>query len=426
MHRIDSRSKVHSRKGSLSLWFLISGFVILAGVALALNRFWMETAQQELTKAAEAAALGGARRLADDEIFMEDFSFEARSQLARNSAATIASNNIAAGSPVVIDPSPGGDIRLGVKVDDPKTNETLFVETDFNPSTVQVFVHRDRSRSNPVATILSVFLGQNSMNISTSAKATIDNRITGLKPLEGIHVPAVPMALLSKDPAGKRMDTWMYQIELRQGTDQFGYDSQEKTVVTRPDGIPEMVVNLKQDDSPGVEANLHLIDFRSGWDESRFRHQLQNGLTVEDFLDIPDGLQLSPASPVAFPASKFLSPTIASEIQEITGKRRIFFLYEQYEEPTGSSSQTGTVHCTGFVAARIMEIRQLLDQSWQLTIQPTVITTKTAQLFKEGSGQPSPTQTQSSASGTSQISGSSDRSDTVPRNRYIYKLHLTK
>ncbi len=101
------------RRGFTTPAVAIALLVVMAGLALVLDRLWLDTADLELTTAAEAAALAAASELANDDLLKLNAVPELRFERARAAAAWIASQNLVAGSPVVLNTDPEGYIRLG-------------------------------------------------------------------------------------------------------------------------------------------------------------------------------------------------------------------------------------------------------------------------------------------------------------------------
>src|SRR5262245_51018624 len=86
------------RRGFTTPAVAIALLIAMCGLALILDRLWLDAADLELTTAAEAAALGAASALANDDLLRINADPELRQDDARNAAAWIASQNTVAGS----------------------------------------------------------------------------------------------------------------------------------------------------------------------------------------------------------------------------------------------------------------------------------------------------------------------------------------
>ena len=164
---------------------MMSLLVIVGGVAIALDRLWLDSAQTELEAAVEAAALRGGQLLASDDLLRLDSDIESRLEHARREAGRIAGENLLAGKPVELDLSPEGDIRFGRLVRRERTREDVFIETTDRPTSVVVRGLHSRSRNNPVATFLNSVSDNEGADVSALSAAipgrSASSRILGLR-----------------------------------------------------------------------------------------------------------------------------------------------------------------------------------------------------------------------------------------------------
>ena len=124
-HRQTAREVNSKRRGSMALAAMMSLLVIIGGVAIALDRLWLDSAKTELEAAVEAAALRGGQFLASDDLLRLESDIDARLELARREAGNIANQNLIAGDPVELDITPEGDIRFGRLVHRDRTEEDV-------------------------------------------------------------------------------------------------------------------------------------------------------------------------------------------------------------------------------------------------------------------------------------------------------------
>ncbi|REJ73349.1 MAG: hypothetical protein DWQ29_19035 [Planctomycetota bacterium] len=397
---------IHNRQGPRPGYLLpaiaVALLVVGLAVALVLDRLWIDAAQLELRTAAEAAALAGASRLVDDGILTETFDASGRAQIARDTAAAVAGRNFAAGNPVTLDASLGGDVLVGrIALDD--TGREVFLETESSPTTVLVFAGRTRGRSNPVALFFKGLTGQFTADVVSPAEATIDGRVVGVASLPGGAVPAVPLAILNNDPLGERTDTWRRQIEERSGGDRYSFDAAAGVVREQPDGIPEIVLhsaprNATADEE--TEANCHVIDVGTGLVASRIAEQCRSGF-LEGHLGGFGGQLRFDDGAVPFRCDSQANSSAAHALRAIIGQPRICLLYDSIE-PSSSWKQT-RVWATRLAAGRILDVSTDEDGGFQIVFQPTCVTTRAAILREDLSEGP-----------------------IVSPDIYVYKLHLTQ
>lgn len=414
--RLLSMPQPHSgsqRRGFTTPAVAIALLVCMAGLALVLDRLWLDTADLELTTAAEAAALAAASELANDDTLKLAPVPELRFERARASAAWIASQNVVAGSPVILNTDPEGDIRLGRLKEDSQTGQIQFSETDQNPTTAVVTALRTRQNSNPISLFVAGVTGYAQGDVATRVEASVDNRIYGVRPQPGTPVPALPLAIWWRDPAGVRPDTWENQIDLRLGTDLYGYDSVDHVVSSGSDGIPEIVLRSQAQGSQASNTNVLVVDVGAGLNDATLQRQFASGWAVDDLESLGGQLSASTAVPAVLNASPTLPAADRDSLNSLIGQPRICLLYSATTSSNNGSSIQAT--CMQLVAVRIMAVREQNDGSCEVVVQPCVVKTRTALL-----NETSPYSTDAV------ILGNPTKSVTTsPGNPYIYKLQLT-
>lgn len=412
-HRQTAREPNSKRRGSMALAAMLSLLVIVGGVAIALDRLWLESAQTELEAAVEAAALRGGQLLASDDLLRVDSDIEARLEHARLEAGRIAEENLLAGQPVELDFSPEGDIRFGRLVRRERTNEDVFIETNDRPTSVVVRGLHSRSRNNPVATLLNSVSDNEGADVSALSEATIDNRIVGFQPVTGAPIPALPLAILREAEEGDSRESWMTQIEDRQGADLYGYDEQTGLTTDGPDGIPEIRLRSAIRRGDPKKANVHLFDVTGVSTDEELLFHMQNGWRDEDLPRNLNELRFDENSSHDFETISGIHGVAPRVLEELIGQCRILFLYDEFL-PTGRSG-AGRLQVTQAVAGRVLSVEVLDDDGCELIIQPGVMTTRTALLASSDN---------ESRSGRRKNRNREDRSKQLA-NRYIYKLQIT-
>ena len=412
-HREIVRGQHSKRRGSLALAAMMSLLVIIGGVALALDRLWLDSAQTELAAAVEAAALRGGQLLASDDLLRPDSDLETRLEHARREAGRIAGENLLAGQPVELDLSPEGDVRFGRLVHRERTQEDVFIETTDAPTSVVVRGLHSRSRNNPVATFLNSVRDNGGADVSALSEATIDNRIVGFQPLAGAPIPALPLAILREAKDGDARESWQLQIEDRKGTDQFGYDEQTGRVTDGPDGIPEIRLRSAIHRGDPEEANIHLFDVNGVSTDEELLHHMRSGWRDEDLPKNQTELRFDGKSSHQFDTVAGIHGASPRVLKEQIGQCRILFLYDEFL-PTGRSG-AGRIRITQAVAGCVLSVNVLEDDGCELIIQPGVMTTRTAMLASNDD---------ESRFDRQKKRDRDDRSEQL-RNQYIYRLQIT-
>ena len=276
------RQLVIRRRGFTTPAVAIALLVTMAGLALIIDRLWLDAADLELTTAAEAAALAAASELVSDDLLKPTPDPELRAELALTAAAYVAGQNVVAGAPVVLNTSPQGDVRFGQLVLDSQSQRVRFVETPINPTTAVVTSMRTRRTNNPVAMFVAGLTQLPFGDIVTRVEATVDNRVIGVRPLENLPVPALPLAIWYMDPTGARTDTWNGQILSGAGPDNYGYDPIGHQVLSGPDGIPEITLHSQANGQQVTDANLTVVDLGTGLNDQELGRQFASGWTADD------------------------------------------------------------------------------------------------------------------------------------------------
>ena len=390
--------------------------VVMSGIALILDRLWLEAADLELTAAAESAALAAGRELANDDLLRLAPNHAERLQAARDAAAWVASENRVAGHPVELNSEPQGDVRLGHLILDEHEQQVRFDETDDNPTTVVVTAQRSRRANNPVGLFISGLTGIPWGDVASRVEASIDNRIVGVRPFDGTPVPALPLAIWMKDPAGKSLDTWEQQIEARRGRDDFTYESRSGQVFSGADGIPEIVLRApgrarsNGNSPPSSQPNLLVLDIGTGLQDEAVARQFASGWTTDDLADFDGELRVSTTHPEQLAAAADLNHHDRDALDNLIGEPRICLLFS--EASLKGQTRQWQATCVRLIAIRVLSIRDGEDGSCELIAQPCVFATRTA-LLEEQTPYHTGGLVDAAATGST-------------ANPYIYKLQLTQ
>ena len=383
-----------ARQGSFAPLAIIALVVVVSGVALVLDKLWLEAAHAELTTAVEAAALSSGKQLASDELLREDSDIELLLEQAREQAAQLAARHLIAGRPVQLDASEEGSIRFGKLVFRDYADEPLFVETIDNPTSVVVTGAQVRSQNNPVAMLWQGLAGQDFADVVVRAEASVDNHVVGFRALNGIPIPALPIAILKRDLSRKHPD-WETHIEQRLGQDLWRYDAVTHQPLEEKDGIPEIVLQTVAPNGKPEDGNAQLFALDRKMNFEELTEHLKRGWNIADFHDSEPELRLD-RGPQQFLSVDPNGGNVAVELGKLIGECRIVMLYDQIQD--------GDVRCVGAVAGRILHLSRSDNGVCRMVFQPGVLTTRTAILTHE-----------TLVPLTNELAA----------NRYIYKLQLT-
>ncbi len=366
-----------------------------------LDRLWLHTSQVELQTAAEAAALAAGRALASDDLLRDEFQPEAFLMKARLAAARIALENFVAGEPLILITDADGDVRFGKLATDETTGETLFLETSSHPTTVAVHARCTQDRDAPVWLPMQSLFSPSNGDVVAIAEATLDNRVVGLRPVDNLPLPTLPLAILSA--------TWVQTIEQRRGKDRFAFDSSNGQVTEDTDGIPEITLRTPSLADRGVVANAFVMNLAGDLTHQDLQRQVRDGWSVADLEPYGGELMLHSGSLSLAGARGIEAAVLADALQGVVGQSRVCPLYDRVDGDPRST--TAGLRIIGFVAGRVMSVRDVSSGVCEIVFQPAVMTARSAVVASEIVGLPSRATPEESCS--------------VSPNKYVYKLRLS-
>lgn len=401
---------------------------VLGGAALVLDRLWIDTAHSELRTAAEAAALAAARELASDDRLRENVTSESRLNKARFAAARIALQNVVAGEPLQLNIDERGDLRFGALSSNDNTADAEFVESTGEVTTVVVRPVRSTDRDSEVALPVQSMFGPSGADVVETAEATIDNHVVGLRSVDRLPLPTLPLAILHKMPddravtktSGSRATavsstkppstpTWQRDIEQRRGEDRFGIDSESGEVLREPDGIPEITLQTPSFRRTKAAPNVFVVVPTSDWETATLQRQIREGWSRDD-LESFNGELIPQQHAQPWTGMRGVdATTLTVALRSVVGQKRVCLLYDQVED--SGRGPTAQLRVSGLIAGRVMSVRELSHDECELIFQPTVLATRSAVLAAEA--------------GDSTSALPHTDSQRRAENKYLFKLRLT-
>lgn len=414
-------SQATSRRGVITPLAAIVLLVVMAGVALIVNRLWLDAASLEVTTCVETAVLAAGHELASDELLKEKPDYNTlmdRAEKAANNAITL---NTVAGQRIGVPLTKGNNLLFGKSVAVADTGLKRFLQTDHEPMSVQVKTHHAGRLNNPVADFMSDLTDTDLGTTGAQIEATLDNHIIGIRPFENVSVPAFPLAILKNDPSGKHTETWELQIDQKKGKDEYRFDPETRTVSRGSDGIPEIQLTGKPRRGDISDANMQILNFGRRHNSEIIVRQILSGLSRQDLKNY-HGELLFNAGPIQVHCSPEIEDDEQDAFQKMTGQCRICFLFDKVE--TSAKSYNGTADCTNMVAGRVMSIKRLENQACEIILQPGVLTSRAVILAEAKPPEPENDSTQKPEN-TTDNKNTTDNSQ-ERKNKYIYKLYLAQ
>lgn len=376
---------------------------VLGGAALVVDRLALDNAKQELRTAAEAAALAAARELASDDRLRTDFDPAALRMKSRFAAARIAIENVIAGEALTLNTDPRGDVRFGQPRVDPETGETIFVEAEGHEDSTSVVVHARRTsdRDSAVPLPMRMLYAPTDADVAAVAEASINFGVIGLRPVDELRIPTLPLAILSqavvkqdstseKSPATRdsrstagqttkpqppSAASWVRDIEQRHGTDRFGYDASTGEVTQTSDGIPEITLRTAAR-SADPKSNAFVLALTGDMTQDRLHRHICDGWSADDLQPL-GGELLFGHGPLNLAGLRGVdSNVLCGALRKVIGQPRVVFLYDRELGDTRAS--VASLHISKMVAGRVMSVRELSNGECEIVFQPAVLATRSA------------------------------------------------
>ncbi len=362
----------HSRRRGVStVTLLLVTPVVLLLVGLMVYVGLLRDARGTAQHGADAAALAGARLLADDALLVPDPQrLRQRLVQVRQAAQVVGQMNFALDERLQLDANPdndpAGDIVIG-RLDRPVNGTFIAYSEDAAPaSDWPVNAVRVRVRRPPLA---EIFRGPAPpQEVAAVATAWLDRRVVGYRPLTDDPIPLMPIGLFT-DHIGDNSDLWDGQ--LRAGNDSWSYDWNNRRWLPGGDGIPEAELFVGGSGSTGFAfLQIGAEDFAATirqMGEGIGRDELIRQFGAGGFVLRGDNSVQVPGM-VAVPPPSATRQWLVEQLQAVatTGTPRLWPLLA----PTSASN--GPYRVVGWAGARLVNV-QVLPNGLRLTLQPTVV-----------------------------------------------------
>lgn len=351
--------------------------------------------------------------------------------MAREAARLAGLRNFVDGREFRLDPNnrnePGGHVVVGSVDPLGPVGMPLGIPPDNdNPgavNTLRVTGRLSQSTFNRISLWLGGLTGVTTADPACSVQATLDQRVAGFCPEQGVKVPVVPLIA--------EYDAWLDQ-SLASPTagmnDNFGFDPSTGLVTAGPDGIPELVfvcgIPQAAASTTSAEADAGASTTENAEDANIYDDvtppptgepgwcvvpDLFNELNLDYVWSVRCHEGLSRGDLSAYGGefvlygpklSMAVLPTMPGELayglMDIVGATRAWPLADELS----TSGETPSCRVVGFAAGRIMTVRRTPDTqnaTWEIVVQPTTLVSSQA------------------------VTGSA-----APRNPWIGKLELTQ
>ncbi len=330
------------RRGSVVVLTVILMIGMIGLLAFALDMGFICNSRAQLQRSADAAALAATWRLLEDQIqTLGEISPDDATDHARTEGVTYAGLNQVS----LRSPSLGSqDVLVGTYVTDESGNAYVLQDPSVAYNTVRVNVQRTAAQNGEVQLFFARFLGVNQIGLECQATAAFWSNFRGFQtPSDGSNLEIMPLAL-------DRL-TWEDGVLDGNGTDDYSWDPETKTITAGSDGIPEVNLYPQGTGSPGNRGTVDIGS--SGNSTNDLKRQILDGISPSDLSYHGGKLELDANGELSLNADTGISAAIKAELDEIKGMPRIIPIFDSIEGNGNNANYT----ITSFAGVRIMNVK---------------------------------------------------------------------
>lgn len=348
--------------------------VLIAFAAVSVDTAVVATARSQLSTAADAAALAGARQLATEFRVRGITDLTTTVAAANAAAANFAAANRVLGRAATVVQNPTnaqgvGDVLVGYL--DPNSPNSVMVTAPASAplyNSVQVTATRSADHGGVVPAVFSSLMGFRGTDVSVQSTATAWNYlIAGYKNVNNVDgAQLLPIVL----------DVTTYQAMMAgTTTDQYAYNPATGAVTDGADGVTESRLFPVANGSPGNWGTINVgVSANS---TSTLSAQISSGITPGQLATYPGGkIQLdttqTPPS-ITFSGDPGISAGISSALQGIIGKPVTIPIYDL----NGGNGNNAWYRVIAFAPVRVMSVNFQGNPKY-VVVQPALITDPTA------------------------------------------------
>ncbi|MEW6235492.1 MAG: pilus assembly protein TadG-related protein [Candidatus Omnitrophota bacterium] len=323
------KTRTPNQNGSVIVLATICMTLIMMAAAMTIDVGLMAASKSQLQNAADSAALAGAAQLVDEGALAGTPDQTDDVISARNFAQEFAGYNEAAKVALQLDRNDGnladGGIVAGY-LQNPLDMNSLFQSEGVSQiNSIKVSANLSQDINGPLALLMGAFDGPDSVEISTHAIATIDDRIAGFSLGAGETLPMLPFAAYE--------GTWNASTD--GVSDQDNFRVVDGVVSSGSDGIPEITLYPYKYyvGIPGTRGNVGTIFVSAVIGSTYVQNQIANGMNQEDLAAI-DGLEMTDDGSGDYakwlPGENWMSSSWHTALRNIKGQARIMPLFRSF------------------------------------------------------------------------------------------------
>jgi hypothetical protein len=326
------------RSGTIVVLTVFMMVVLFAALAFAIDLGVVFTAQTEMQRTADSAAIAGAWNLLEQEL--EAPAAFQKTAPVYNTAVQFASfNPVLNAAPQLGD----GDVTIG-RIDDLADREAAIDTSPVNHyNAVEVRVRRNQDRNGELPLFFARVMGFESVASDLSAMAGYYGAFSGFRtPSDGSNLGILPIAL--------DQDTWDNLVDNKIGTDNFCWNPDTKQVESGSDGILE--VNLYPQ-GVGLPGNRGTVDIgSSGNSTADIKRQILEGISPEDLAHHGGKLEFVNGV-LPLNGDTGISAAVKDQLNQIKGSPRCIPVFSS----ASGNGNNANFTIVKFVGVRILEVQ---------------------------------------------------------------------
>lgn len=357
--RLSHRSR--RRPGAvlvLTAFMMVASFALLA---FAIDLGYLQIASAELQRTADSAAIASAYSLLVNSGVAGGSPSLATAQAVSAAGQYCALNKVTNQSPTLANT----DVTIGY-LQNP-SDPTQALSTTFDPyrvNAVTVTVRRTSDMNGEIPLFFAPVLGLRSISSGAQATAAFLNSFSGFQaPSDGSNLMILPFAL--------DQQTWNALLQ-GQGSDNWTWDSDGKTVLSGGDGVLEVNLFPQGTGSPGNRGTVN-ISASDGNSTSTLKRQIVSGITADDLARFGGKLQFNSDGVLPLNGDTGISAGVESSLLSIKGQTRVIPIFSSVSGPGNNATYT----IVEFAGVRIMDVNLSGSMSSKrLIVQPAITTSK--------------------------------------------------
>lgn len=353
-----------SRRGAITVLAAFFSIVALAMVAFSVDVGYILSSQQELQRAADAAALAACWDFGGE--IAEDEDDNVAMIAGRDAAADYAGLNKVAGKGLLVDSNVSntttGDMVFGEIPDLYAANASPDPNGVGQYNGVRVRLRRDQTLNGQVGLFFARIFGRTGQGLEAEATAGFLRHVAGFEaPYDGSNLKILPFAL-DEDTCNAML--------AGNADDHYCYDAESGSISSGPDGLPE--VNLFPQGT-GAPGNRGTVDIGSANNStSDIARQIVYGISASDLSYHNNRLVLDSTGELELNGDTGISAGVKDELASIIGEPRMIPVFSQVHGP-GNNAQFTIVH---WIGVRIVGVKLTGPMNKKhVTIQPAACIT---------------------------------------------------